>query len=196
MRPPVVRSSNPAEVQLVVGLLVREINALEDQIKTIKTKADTVIAQSSSSSISTDATLQGPAGPQGPQGLQGPSGADGSFEAHEHPEFYDLNGLNTWFGTKTTDQLTEGDTNKYLSTDEIDSRIETTWMSLVTGWSAEPFLNTTITDGEVWTYTFTTDTGTVTYYRLVPSGSEDDAFYTTFVGGVLSGLISAKPITI
>lgn len=196
MKTPVVKSNNPSELQLVIKQLTREINALEDRIKLIKTKTEQSLTNGTSSSVSSDATLQGPAGPQGPQGIPGPSGNDGSFEAHTHPEFYDVTALDLWLSNKTADSIQEGDTNKYYTDAKVSTVINTLWISLVTGYSTEPTLNSTIATGDVYNYTFTTGVGTVTYYRLVPSGSADDAFYTTFSGGALSGLISKKPITV
>lgn len=70
------------------------------------------------------------------------------------------------------------------------------WINLATGWSTEPTLNKTIASGDVYNYVFKTATGTATLYRLVPSGSADDAFYSTFSNDVLSNLVATKPITI
>ena len=67
-----------------------------------------------------------------------------------------------------------------------------TWIDYATGFSATPTLTQTIADGDVYTYTYSNGT----LYRLVPSGSEQDAFYTTFSGGVLSGLVASKGVTI
>jgi len=50
----------------------------------------------------------------------------------------------------------------------------------------------TIATGDVYQYTYTNGT----LYRLVPSGSEPDAFYKKFIGGVLSGLVAKKQISI
>jgi len=57
---------------------------------------------------------------------------------------------------------------------------------------AIPTLTQTIADGDVYTYTYSNGT----LYRLVPSGSEQDAFYSSFSGGVLSGLVASKGVTI
>lgn len=75
------------------------------------------------------------------------------------------------------------------------SKIEqgvTTWIDYATGFSALPTLLETIDDGDVYEYTYSNGT----LYRLVPSGSEQDAFYTTFSGGVLSGLVVSKGVTV
>ena len=66
------------------------------------------------------------------------------------------------------------------------------WTDYATGFSAEPTLTETIATGDVYTYTYSNGT----LYRLAPSGSEHDAFYSTFTGGVLGGLVAQKGITI
>jgi hypothetical protein len=65
------------------------------------------------------------------------------------------------------------------------------WLDYATGFleGTEPILLTTIATGDVWSYNY----GTNTYYRLVPNGTLPDAFYTTFTGGILSGLLAKKP---
>ena len=77
-----------------------------------------------------------------------------------------------------------------------DADLATTWIGLTTGWNTTPTFNATIATGDVWTYVYNGSGGNVTYYRLVPSGSADDAFYTTFTAGVLSGLVATKEIEI
>lgn len=65
-----------------------------------------------------------------------------------------------------------------------------TWTSLATSWSTPPTLAATIAAGQVYAYTL----DSVTRYRLVPNpyAAAQDAFYTTFTGGVLSGLIVTR----
>jgi hypothetical protein len=65
------------------------------------------------------------------------------------------------------------------------------WLDYATGFleGTEPILLTTIATGDVWSYNY----GANTYFRLVPSGTLPDAFYTTFTGGILSGLLAKKP---
>lgn len=65
------------------------------------------------------------------------------------------------------------------------------WMTLARGWDSVPTFLQTIADGDVYQYDYT---GSRTFYRLVPSGSAVDAFYSGFSGGVLSGLIASKEI--
>ena len=67
-----------------------------------------------------------------------------------------------------------------------------TWIDYVNGYTTTPTLLQTIADGDVYEYTYTN----TTLYRLVPSGSAIDSFYTTFSGGVLSGLVVEKTIIV
>jgi hypothetical protein len=66
----------------------------------------------------------------------------------------------------------------------------TGWSDYVNNWSTAPVSQGVIASGEVFAYTLN---GT-TRYRLVPSPytPQNDAFYTTFTSGVLSGLIVTR----
>ena len=66
------------------------------------------------------------------------------------------------------------------------------WIYLVTGYASEPTFTQTISDGDVYTYTFKN----ATLFRLVPSGSAVDSFYRDFTGGVLSNLVASKGVSI
>lgn len=65
-----------------------------------------------------------------------------------------------------------------------------TWSYFATTWSVEPSFNEAITGGDVYNYTLD---GT-TRYRFVPTvyDATQDAFYSTFSGGVLSDIIVAR----
>jgi len=65
-----------------------------------------------------------------------------------------------------------------------------TWSFLATTWSVEPTLNMSISGGDVYDYTLD---GT-TRYRFVPTiyDATEDAFYTTFGGGLLTDLIVSR----
>ena len=65
-----------------------------------------------------------------------------------------------------------------------------TWEYYVSNWSVEPAQVGTVAAGAVWSYTL----GGVTRFRLVPTtySASQDAFYTTFSGGVLSGFIVSR----
>ena len=63
------------------------------------------------------------------------------------------------------------------------------WLDYIVGASSSS-LNTTIATGTVVNYVY----AGVTYYRLIPSGTAKDAFYSTFSNGILSGLVAQKTI--
>lgn len=71
-----------------------------------------------------------------------------------------------------------------------DKVIIETWSYLKDTWTSEPTFNQTISGGDVYNYTL----NNVTRYRFVPSpyNAALDGFYTTFTGGVLSGLVVAR----
>lgn len=65
-----------------------------------------------------------------------------------------------------------------------------TWDYFATNWTAAPSQAGIVAAGDVYAYTL----GGVTRYRLVPSvySAAQDAFYSSFSGGVLSGLIISR----
>ena len=67
---------------------------------------------------------------------------------------------------------------------------ETSWEYYATNWTTAPSLAGSTAAGDVYAYTLS---GT-TRYRLVPTtySAAQDAFYSTFSGGVLSGLIVTR----
>lgn len=80
---------------------------------------------------------------------------------------------------------------KYVK-EQIDSipTSTNTWSYYAMNWSVEPSLNSSITGGDVYDYTLD---GT-TRYRFVPTTYDptQDAFYSNFSGGTLSGLIVSR----
>ena len=74
----------------------------------------------------------------------------------------------------------------------FSGKVEATWVDYVLGYSSEPTLTQTIAAGDVYTYTYPN----TVLYRLVPSGLEQDAFYSAFSGGVLSVLVATKGMTV
>ena len=66
-----------------------------------------------------------------------------------------------------------------------------TWIGLVTGWVAPiPFVVGTVAQGTVYQYAYQ---GGATYYRLVPTAvGGNDAFYSSFAGNTLTGLIVSR----
>ena len=142
---------------------------------------------------------RGPEGPMGPTGPQGPQGKDGK------------NGKDGRNGRIPRHKISDGMIAFEISPDQYGEWIRFTqtnnyyggggggaattqlkWTDYATGFSATPTLLQAIADGDVYEYTYTNGT----LYRLVPSGSEDDAFYSAFSGGVLSGLVARKRIEI
>lgn len=182
MKTPVVNSNHPSELQLVIKQLTKEINYLEDQIKLHFKTTQAAIPSGSSQTTSTSSGVitQGPAGPQGPtgaQGILGPTGAQGPIGLQGEQGIQGIQGI-------------QGETGAEAGYGNLD------WISLVLGYKTIPTLNITIASGAVWNYVYSTSGADLTYYRLIPSGASADAFYTTFSAGVLSGLISQKPVTI
>ena len=70
------------------------------------------------------------------------------------------------------------------------------WLDLARGWQTVPQVIATIADGDVYSYVYASSAGSVTYYRLVPSGGADDAFYEDFNGSALSGLIAKRELEV
>lgn len=67
------------------------------------------------------------------------------------------------------------------------------WGDYVLNYAGTPTVVGTVTEGDVYEYQY--DNGTA--YRLVPTdGISEDAFYTTFTGGVLSGFIVNRSMAI
>ncbi len=68
--------------------------------------------------------------------------------------------------------------------------IELSWSYLVSNWTVEPTLSTTIVSGDVYDY----ELDGVTRYRLVPEpyNSTQDAFYSDFDGTNLTNLITTR----
>lgn len=111
---------------------------------------------------------QGPSGSQGPSGGQGPSGSRG------------IAGPQGSTGAQGSQGI-QGATGS----------VAHSWIDYAAGATSQ-VLTTTIDIGDVYTYTYGVDV----LYRLVPSGSEQDAFYSAFSSNVLSGLIVTKGITV
>lgn len=118
---------------------------------------------------------------------------------HSHGQYYDLSKLETWLAGKSTSDLSEG-TNLYFTEARaaalVGDTVSSTWMGLASGFKTEPTFNTTIGLGDVWNYVYSSSGGDVTYYRLVPSGAADDAFYEDFDGSNLTNLVATKAITL
>jgi len=148
---------------------------------------------------------KGEKGEKGEKGLKGTNGVDGK-DGEDGENGVGVEDVSIDLDGHLTVKLTNGeeiDAGSLESFNEVNatyvtnaiSKIEqsvTTWIDYTTGFSSIPTLTQTIETGDVYTYTYTNGT----LYRLVPSGSEQDAFYSVFSGGVLSGLVASKGITI
>lgn len=69
--------------------------------------------------------------------------------------------------------------------------LPSTWIELATGWSTEPTLESTLTDGDVYKYVYSDGT---TYYRYIANDGSEDSFYELFDGINLSSLVADKQI--
>jgi hypothetical protein len=134
----------------------------------------------------------GPTGPQGPQGKDGKNGKDGRNGRIPRHKISDGMVAFEISPDKYGEWIRFTQTNNYYSGGGGAAGSQLKWTDYATGFSATPTLLQTIADGDVYEYTYTNGT----LYRLVPSGSEDDAFYSAFSGGVLSGLVASKRIEI
>lgn len=137
----------------------------------------------------------GKQGPKGDKGDTGPAGRDGKDALPVTPEV--ILDVTTPIIIQNVQRAVA---SKTVSASEVDGLAQfvidnapgstTTWSYYATTWSVEPTLNTTITGGTVYDYTLD---GT-TRYRFVPTvyDATEDAFYTTFGGGLLTGLIVSR----
>tara|TARA_R110002124_G_scaffold283669_1_gene459932 strand:+ start:872 stop:1510 length:639 start_codon:yes stop_codon:yes gene_type:complete len=131
---------------------------------------------------------EGVDGRDGVDGVDGVEGERGPMPRHQIKDdkicFEESEGVwGPWISFNTINQI---------STGSAVARQETKWVEYAAGFSATPTLTQTISTGQVYTYTYSNGT----LYRLVPSGSEPDAFYKKFIDGVLSGLVAKKQISI
>ena len=119
----------------------------------------------------------GATGAQGIQGAQGATGAKGDTGAQGIQGVKGDAGLTGLQGIQGEKGL-DGSGSATIK-----------WLDYIVGASSSS-LNTTIATGTVVNYVY----AGVTYYRLIPSGTAIDAFYSTFSNGVLSGLLAQKTI--
>lgn len=143
---------------------------------------------------------KGPKGDKGDKGIDGKTGKDGQDgkdgvgiesieEAADGSIVFNLTD-GSQYDVDVTGLMQEA-TQNIVSSNTIRLH-DKTWIDYVNGYTTTPTLLSTIADGDVYQYTYTN----TTLYRLVPSGSAIDSFYTTFSGGVLSGLVVEKTIIV
>lgn len=84
--------------------------------------------------------------------------------------------------------------NSAASAIGYDPSDELTWIDYASNWAEEPTLIGTTSEGDVYSYTYTTST----LYRLVPSSTSTlkDSFYANWDGSVLSNLTTSRTLNI
>jgi hypothetical protein len=70
------------------------------------------------------------------------------------------------------------------------------WMTLVRGYNTTPTLLATLGTGDVYTYIYNSSPSNITYYRYIATDGSVDAFYSSFNGTTVSGLVASKSITL
>lgn len=130
----------------------------------------------------------GAPGPQGVPGPEGPPGKEGSTRVGwgAHPLVIQENGVIKDKVARVLNFTGAGVTRAADGTVTVGA----TWDYYAINWSTAPSVNSAISGGTVYTYVLN---GT-TRYRFVPTSYDPttDAFYSTFSGGVLSGLITTR----
>ena len=101
-----------------------------------------------------------------------------------------------WSSVYSTVQSNSATYVTLSATQTLTNKTVVDWMSLVRGYNTTPTLNTTLAGGEVYNYVFTSSPTNKTYYRYIATDGSDDAFYSSFNGSTLSGLVARKAITI
>jgi hypothetical protein len=81
-------------------------------------------------------------------------------------------------------------------TQTLKNKTVVDWMTLVRGYTTTPTLLATIGTGDVYTYVYNSSPSNITYYRFIATDGSTDAFYTSFNGTSLSGLVASKSITL
>lgn len=150
-----------------------------------------------------EAGKQGPVGPVGPKGEKGIDGKTGK-DGQDGKDGVGIESIEEAVDGNIVFNLSDGSqydvdvsglmqeaTQNIVSSNTVRLH-DKTWIDYVSGYTTTPTLLQTIADGDVYEYTYTN----TTLYRLVPSGSAIDSFYTTFSGGVLSGLVVEKTIIV
>lgn len=136
--------------------------------------------------------VKGPKGDKGAEGKQGQDGAsvvNAEIAADGHLVFELSNGDEIDAGDLVGLTGAGGDT--YAVTRQTIKPKETyTWIDYAAGFSAIPTFLETITDGDVYQYTY----GSTTLYRLV--GTTEDSFYQNFSSPTLSNLVVSRGLSL
>lgn len=150
----------------VSDLVTVTVNETTDEVTVAVTTNDDQVTVE----VSNDVGPQGPAGPTGPTGATGPQGPQGEV-GPTGPQ-----------GPAGADGADGVDATPY--------DIKTNWFALSAGF-ATVSAPVSITGGTVRTYTYL---GAATRYRFISTDNATDAFYTTFNGSAVSGLVITKAL--
>jgi len=98
--------------------------------------------------------------------------------------------------TATTYQAVSSTYVTLSGTQTLTNKTVVDWMTLVRGYNIAPTLLATIGTGEVYSYVYNSSPTNKTYYRFISTNGSTDAFYTTWNGTAVSGLVASKSITL
>jgi hypothetical protein len=108
-----------------------------------------------------------------------------------------VSGLSSrWESVYTTVNSNSSTYVTLTGTQKLTNKTVVDWMTLVRGYNTTPTLCATITTGDVYTYNYNSSPSNITYYRFIATDGTVDAFYTSFNGTSLSGLVASKSIII
>jgi hypothetical protein len=108
-----------------------------------------------------------------------------------------VSGLSSrWESVYTTVSSNSSTYVTLTGTQTLKNKTVVDWMTLVRGYNTTPILLASIGGGDVYTYVYNYGVGTITYYRFISTDGSTDAFYTSFNGTSLSGLVASKSITL
>ena len=160
-----------------------------------------------------DTGPKGKDGAKGKDGINGVNGQDGRNGIDGKDGKDGVDGKNGIDGVGVTDAYIGEDNHLYLEMSDgeeidageinVDFRVgisggssgnKLQWIDYSTNWSQEPVLEATITGGEVYRYVY--EDGTL--YRFVPTDytASVDAFYRSFDGTNLTGLVAQRGMKI
>jgi hypothetical protein len=103
---------------------------------------------------------------------------------------------NTAYSVATGYQSVSSTYVTLTGTQTLKNKTVVDWMTLVRGYNTTPTLLATIGTGDVYTYVYNSSPSNITYYRYIATDGRTDAFYTSFNGTSLSGLVASKSITL
>jgi hypothetical protein len=194
-------------------LLQEQIEVLQGRVGTLETRKAPPEPSPSLSEPIVYNGRDGVDGEQGPQGPQGESGVGfrwrGLWKESESYEANDVVGYNgsSYIANRPSQRSYPNRVNNewdlmvaagapgangrnVVDAGGVDSLL---WGDYALNFASDPVQVGTVAEGDVYQYDY--DNGTA--YRLVPTdGMSQDGFYSTFSGGVLSGLIVERGMSI